>query len=31
MTDTNSIVSKVYSYCTMLRDDGIGYGDYFEQ
>lgn len=31
MTDTNSIVSKVYSYCTMLRDDGIGYGDYLEQ
>ena len=31
MTDTNSVVTKVLSYCNMLRDDGIGYGDYLEQ
>lgn len=26
-----SIVSKVWSFCTTLRDDGVGYGDYLEQ
>ena len=31
MTNTASIVSKVWSYCNMLRDDGVGYGDYLEQ
>jgi len=31
MTDTNSVVTKVLSYCNILRDDGIGYGDYLEQ
>ena len=30
MTPT-SIVSKVWSFCTTLRDDGVGYGDYLEQ
>ena len=25
------IVSKVWSFCTTLRDDGVGYGDYLEQ
>ena len=25
------IVSKVWNFCTTLRDDGIGYGDYLEQ
>lgn len=30
-TQTNSIVSKVWSFCNTLRDDGVGYGDYLEQ
>ena len=25
------IVSKVWSFCTALRDDGVSYGDYLEQ
>ena len=29
--NTASIVSKVWSSCTTLRDDGVGYGDYLEQ
>lgn len=29
--NTTSIVSKVWSYCNILRDDGVGYGDYLEQ
>ena len=28
---TASIVSKVWSFCTTLRDDGVSYGDYLEQ
>ena len=28
---TASIVSRVWSFCTTLRDDGVGYGDYLEQ
>ncbi|MBW3806765.1 SAM-dependent DNA methyltransferase [Aeromonas jandaei] len=28
---SNAIVSKVWSFCTTLRDDGVGYGDYLEQ
>lgn len=28
---TNAIISKVWSYCTVLRDDGVSYGDYLEQ
>ena len=28
---TNQIVSKVWSFCNTLRDDGVGYGDYPEQ
>ncbi len=33
MTNNNSssIVSKVWSFCNKLRDDGVGYGDYLEQ
>jgi type I restriction enzyme M protein len=31
MNATASIVSKVWSFCTTLRDDGVGYGDYLEQ
>ena len=26
-----SIVSRVWAFCTTLRDDGVGYGDYLEQ
>ncbi len=26
-----TIVSKVWSFCTTLRDDGVDYGDYLEQ
>ena len=25
------IVTKVWSFCNVLRDDGVGYGDYLEQ
>jgi hypothetical protein len=28
---TDSITSKVWSFCHTLRDDGVGYGDYLEQ
>lgn len=28
---TSPIVQKVWSFCTTLRDDGVGYGDYLEQ
>ena len=31
MNATASIVTKVWSFCTTLRDDGVGYGDYLEQ
>lgn len=27
----NSIISKVWNFATVLRDDGVGYGDYLEQ
>jgi len=26
-----TIVSKVWGFCTVLKDDGVGYGDYLEQ
>jgi len=29
--NTNQIISKVWSFCNTLRDDGVGYGDYLEQ
>jgi len=29
--NTASIVSKVWSFCNLLKDDGVGYGDYLEQ
>ncbi|MBT3471540.1 MAG: SAM-dependent DNA methyltransferase [Gammaproteobacteria bacterium] len=29
--NAETIVSKVWSFCTTLRDDGVGYGDYLEQ
>ena len=28
---TAPIVSKVWSFCNTLRDDGVSYGDYLEQ
>ncbi len=28
---TNHIISKVWSFCNTLRDDGVSYGDYLEQ
>lgn len=30
-SNTSGIISKVWSYCNTLRDDGVGYGDYLEQ
>jgi len=29
--NTASIISKVWSFATVLRDDGVSYGDYLEQ
>ncbi len=29
--NTAPIVSKVWSFCTTLRDDGVSYGGYLEQ
>ena len=31
MSDAARIVQKLWSYCTVLRDDGLSYGDYLEQ
>ncbi len=32
MSDTsNRIVQKLWSYCHVLRDDGLSYQDYLEQ
>lgn len=30
-TESSAIVQKVWSYCYVLRDDGVSYGDYVEQ
>src|ERR1700730_16355772 len=30
-TQTQYIVQKLWSYCNILRDDGVSYGDYVEQ
>jgi type I restriction enzyme M protein len=30
-TNSTSIISKVWSFCNVLRDDGVSYGDYLEQ
>lgn len=30
-SDTHRIVQKLWSYCTVLRDDGLSYQDYLEQ
>lgn len=29
--NTATIVQKLWSYCNVLRDDGMSYGDYVEQ
>lgn len=31
MTASSQIVQKLWSYCNVLRDDGLSYGDYVEQ
>ena len=31
MTDSKHLVSKLWNYCDILRDDGLSYGDYVEQ
>jgi type I restriction enzyme M protein len=31
MSNQSSIVSKVWSFASVLRDDGVSYGDYLEQ
>jgi len=31
MTNESSIISKIWSFAHVLRDDGVGYGDYLEQ
>jgi len=31
VNDSNQIVSKLWNYCDILRDDGLSYGDYVEQ
>ena len=28
---SSAIVSKLWNYCNVLRDDGMSYGDYVEQ
>ena len=29
--DAHTIVQKLWNYCHVLRDDGVGYGDYIQQ
>jgi type I restriction enzyme M protein len=29
--NSSSIISKVWSFCNILKDDGVSYGDYLEQ
>ncbi|RME51214.1 MAG: SAM-dependent DNA methyltransferase, partial [Caldilineae bacterium] len=31
MTNTSTIVDRIWNYCNVLRDDGVSYGDYLEQ
>jgi type I restriction enzyme M protein len=31
MSTSNTLVSKLWNYCSILRDDGLSYGDYVEQ
>lgn len=28
---SSEVISKIWSFCNTLRDDGVGYGDYLEQ
>jgi type I restriction enzyme M protein len=30
-TSASALVSKLWNYCNILRDDGLSYGDYVEQ
>jgi type I restriction enzyme M protein len=29
--EESTIVSRLWNYCNVLRDDGVSYGDYVEQ
>ena len=29
--NSSGVISKIWSFCNTLRDDGVGYGDYLEQ
>ncbi len=29
--NASTLVQKLWNYCNVLRDDGMGYGDYVEQ
>jgi type I restriction enzyme M protein len=31
MNAQNGLVQRLWSYCNVLRDDGLSYGDYLEQ
>ena len=31
MSDSSTIVQKLWNYCNVLRDDGLSYQDYLEQ
>ena len=31
MSAQNGLVQRLWSYCNVLRDDGLSYGDYLEQ
>jgi len=31
MSTQNGLVQRLWSYCNVLRDDGLSYGDYLEQ
>ena len=31
MSDTPALIRRLWSYCNILRDDGVSYGDYVEQ
>ena len=31
MSNPTALVQKLWNYCSILRDDGLSYGDYVEQ
>ncbi len=31
MSNESSLISKIWNFANVLRDDGVGYGDYLEQ